>query len=277
MMVVRGFKTVSNTDYVSISDPWPPNIGDERDIPYAAYVDGPTYVHWDDYYSVARSAPGSLLPPVTQRESEVNRDREELRMPKDQQMDMWAAAAQTRDAAKKSLGTFLRLTEESEGPGGTDAGSAPEIGDPFPVVRIGLDELQGPPGTEPKLASRNESNEILYPILSRNGDVRAGVTFQRKMDDWKDVSYGNKALTRLLVRARQNLVDKSNKPNEGYYAISIPALNLYFVAIKTEGDVTLISLIDDPIVGIKAGIPLSARDIMPRLMKAAHQHDGCPR
>lgn len=52
MMVVIGYVTIDGTDYVTINDPWPPNVGDQRVITYAAYVSGSGYSHWNDYYDI---------------------------------------------------------------------------------------------------------------------------------------------------------------------------------------------------------------------------------
>ncbi len=52
MMVVIGYVTVGGVNYVTINDPWAPNVGDQRIITYSAYVSGSGYTHWDDYYDV---------------------------------------------------------------------------------------------------------------------------------------------------------------------------------------------------------------------------------
>ena len=54
MMVVTGYKVIGAQNYVSINDPWSPNVGDQRDILYADYVDGSGYTHWTDYYDVTK-------------------------------------------------------------------------------------------------------------------------------------------------------------------------------------------------------------------------------
>ena len=54
MMVVRGYVTLEGTNWVYISDPWAPNVGDQRLITYAAYVSGPGYTHWDDFYDITK-------------------------------------------------------------------------------------------------------------------------------------------------------------------------------------------------------------------------------
>lgn len=52
MMVVIGYVTIDGTDYVTINDPWPPNMGDQSVKTYAAYVSGSGYTHWNDYYDI---------------------------------------------------------------------------------------------------------------------------------------------------------------------------------------------------------------------------------
>jgi hypothetical protein len=54
MMVAIGYATVGGTRFVTINDPWAPNVGDQRIITYEAYVSGNGYSHWDDYYDVRR-------------------------------------------------------------------------------------------------------------------------------------------------------------------------------------------------------------------------------
>jgi hypothetical protein len=55
MMVVVGYQTQSGQNFVEVNDPWPPNVGTTGNasiLTYNAYVSGPGYSHWDDYYDV---------------------------------------------------------------------------------------------------------------------------------------------------------------------------------------------------------------------------------
>jgi hypothetical protein len=54
MMVAIGYVTIDGVNYVTINDPWAPNVGDQRTITYDAYVNGAGYTHWDDYYDVTK-------------------------------------------------------------------------------------------------------------------------------------------------------------------------------------------------------------------------------
>jgi hypothetical protein len=58
MMVVIGYSTVAGTNYVTVNDPWAPNVGDVSIKTYTAYVSGSGYTHWNDYYDVTYTGPG---------------------------------------------------------------------------------------------------------------------------------------------------------------------------------------------------------------------------
>jgi hypothetical protein len=54
MMVVTGYATVNSENFVSVNNPWPPNIGDQYSQTYDDYVQGSGYTHWNDYYDVIK-------------------------------------------------------------------------------------------------------------------------------------------------------------------------------------------------------------------------------
>lgn len=54
MMAAVGYSTAGGVNYVTIDDPWAPCNGDQRIIPYTAYVSGTGYTHWDDFYRIRR-------------------------------------------------------------------------------------------------------------------------------------------------------------------------------------------------------------------------------
>jgi len=54
MMVLIGYVTIDGVDYVTINDPWPPNVGDQYVLTYDRYVSGAGYTHWDDFYSLVK-------------------------------------------------------------------------------------------------------------------------------------------------------------------------------------------------------------------------------
>jgi hypothetical protein len=54
MMVIIGYAVINNVNYLSINDPWSPNIGNQRFITYDEYVSGSDHTHWNDYYNITK-------------------------------------------------------------------------------------------------------------------------------------------------------------------------------------------------------------------------------
>jgi Papain-like cysteine protease AvrRpt2 len=54
MMVITGYVVINNTNWVTINDPWEPNIGNQRAITYDEYVSGADHTHWNDYYDITK-------------------------------------------------------------------------------------------------------------------------------------------------------------------------------------------------------------------------------
>ena len=54
MMVATGYVTIDGVNYVSVNNPWPPNVGDQYTKTYDDYVSGSDHTHWDDYYNVTK-------------------------------------------------------------------------------------------------------------------------------------------------------------------------------------------------------------------------------
>lgn len=54
MMVVTGYAEINGTRYVSVNDPWSPNVGSQYFLTYTAYVSGSGYTHWDDFYQIVK-------------------------------------------------------------------------------------------------------------------------------------------------------------------------------------------------------------------------------
>jgi hypothetical protein len=55
MMVVTGYATLNGTHYVSVNNPWAPNVGDQYLTTYDNYVSGSDHTHWDDFHDVTKN------------------------------------------------------------------------------------------------------------------------------------------------------------------------------------------------------------------------------
>lgn len=55
VVIVKGYLTLSGTNYVVLNDPWAPCTGQERIITYAEYTDpAGTSTHWRTWYNIAK-------------------------------------------------------------------------------------------------------------------------------------------------------------------------------------------------------------------------------
>ena len=55
VVVIKGYVSVGNTNYVVLNDPWSPCQGAERLLDYSSYADPPgTATHWNTWYDIAK-------------------------------------------------------------------------------------------------------------------------------------------------------------------------------------------------------------------------------
>jgi len=55
VVVIKGYVSVGNTNYVVLNDPWSPCQGAERLLEYTSYADPPgTATHWNTWYGIAK-------------------------------------------------------------------------------------------------------------------------------------------------------------------------------------------------------------------------------
>ncbi|XZF12649.1 C39 family peptidase [Chitinophagaceae bacterium MMS25-I14] len=53
VLVIKGYLTLSGTNYLVLNDPWSPCVGQERIITYAEYADpSGTATHWSTFYNL---------------------------------------------------------------------------------------------------------------------------------------------------------------------------------------------------------------------------------
>jgi hypothetical protein len=98
-----------------------------------------------------------------------------------------------------------------------------------------------------------------------------------KDNTWKPAVIGGDFVGSALAKLRAQSMGQTRKPASAYHAVSIPALNAHFLAYDDDANLKLIPVIDYPEYELKAGEPVDATTVVPKLMKAAQSHDGAPR
>lgn len=197
-----------------------------------------------------------------------------------------AAAEDARVDAELAMPTCLKLA----GPESPGAG-APELGEPFPIIRLGLDRLkelgsnrQGDngslvhflPAPGPGSARTSPVVEVLYPVLV-GAQLSGSVTLEQQQNgDWTPTVYNNLGVTQALFDAKQARQARKLSENERYTGISVRALGLYFLGVLLDKGDLFVPLANDPDIGFEKGVPVPAEQALATLSKLANSYNGLP-
>lgn len=149
------------------------------------------------------------------------------------------------------------------------------LGDPIQVFMVRLDKLQEyEPGDDPlKLLSNCES--IIYPLLV-NDQVRSSIEIEKINETWKPSQFGGENLAKMLTKTRTQISGSTKIDITLFFAVLVPALNLHFIAHKTNNLMMLTPVIENQGFDFKSGIPISADKVFEIILPAAKAHDGLP-
>lgn len=267
MMVIYGYAELDGVRYVMVHDPWPPNQGATRTIPYDDYVAGPGYSHWDDYFAVRRAAvpfgpraggPAAMPDIVPGQQDAINA---------------------TRSEAARSL-TTLRALLSTSGPG--KANETMTLGEPITVSQLRLDELKAAtppaPGSTDSPALdllRRKPTQAIYPVLGPAGTAQAEITIAQHGKTWRQGGMGSPV---TVERVRSATSAPGDKPSSASAAIiAVPALNQQFVVLRTDEGERYVPVVDDPQTGFFTSQRLTANELLEKLIAAAKAHNNLPR
>lgn len=190
-------------------------------------------------------------------------------------------AEDARAEAMRAIPTCLKLA----GPG-APAGGRPGLGDPFPIIRIGLNKLKSS-GKDAGLVdfvtqrssldlASGAVSEVLYPVLVSE-EMAGSVTLERQEDGgWKSTVFNNLGVARALIDARQERQATRRSDNEQYTGISVRALGFYFLGVLLDNGDLFIPLASDLQAGFEKGVPVLAKDALAILSRLANDYNGQP-
>ncbi|MEA2895219.1 MAG: hypothetical protein QOJ84_834 [Bradyrhizobium sp.] len=190
-----------------------------------------------------------------------------------------AAAQGARADATRAIPTCLKLANLSP-----PAANRAELGDPFPIIRIGLNSLKNSKKNADLsdfLVDRTHFgrvaiavSEVLYPVLV-DTRMAGSVTLERQgHGTWKPTVF-NVGVARALTEARQARLATEHFYNEQYAGISVRALGFYFLGVLGNADL-FVPLSSDPETGFEKGVPISAESALVLLSQLAHDHNAQP-
>ncbi|KAB2833310.1 MAG: hypothetical protein F9K48_08705 [Candidatus Brocadia sp.] len=187
---------------------------------------------------------------------------------------------ESQKVASESIMTLRKLVNERNykamGFESPDEVSAVALGEPIRVFIVRLDHLREyQPGGDPnKLLI--DGDKIIYPFTVKE-QVRSSVVVEKVNETWNATNFGGPNLIKILANIRKNNSDSTGIPLSSYIAVQVPALNLYFLGNRTDNELMLTPLLDDPSFEFKAGRTVPAKDVFSAILPSAKEHNGLPR
>lgn len=175
------------------------------------------------------------------------------------------------EAARKSLEAFRALVTADDfkalGFESLDEVAKAQLGPSLKVSTVPLDRLQKfQPGVNPE-ELLVDANRVIYPVTV-NEEVRTSLEVGQVGGLWQGSSFGSPEFIRPLAKLRHSDAD---------FVLWVPALNVYFMASRTEGGgLALTPAFDYPDMKFTAGRTLQAASAFAALVPAAQGHNGLP-
>lgn len=141
-----------------------------------------------------------------------------------------------------------------------------DIGDPFLITTLSLDELRNP-GRAQELLRERRTYIVLYPVTASRKLVDSFLMV-RGARRWTERGYANNEITRRLVNVRNASLERGRVRRGEMYYLSIPQVRAFFAAYDRDGRTRLISTTTDPAIGIRENEEAFAEDILARIARS---------
>jgi hypothetical protein len=182
-------------------------------------------------------------------------------------------SSQPQEAANKALGVLQKLINDQNyrtmGFDSVDEVKQAQLGQPFAVSTIGLEQLKSYRTGANANSLLSNSAETIYPVLVR-GQVKSSVTIVQKQDGYQPSSFGNAEIVKSLSRYRQG------ESPAGQFVVRILALNMYFLGRHVEDRLFLTPIIDDPRLKLRTGESVPAELVLEQLVPLANAYNELP-
>ncbi len=184
-----------------------------------------------------------------------------------------------KPAASKALDTFGSIITEQNyrrmGFKSVEEVRTAQLGVPFQEYMVRLDQLQKyESGVDPdRLLS---GGQIVYFPVNVQNETRSSIMMVKEKEQWKAYSYGSANLVKLLTGFRSRMERSTDMSISSFFAVRIPALNLYFVGYHENRQLMLTPILDNAEYKFKSGIPISGEEVFRTLLPVAKAHDGLP-
>jgi len=238
--------------------------GHSKTIDFSVYTDplsdmGVTAVHGLDQFNLALAAQPARPEPPQNLQVDVVDGKKMQPLP--------PSGARTRAQPMAGV-SFAAALLNARSQGKRQALSARlDVGVPFPIVGIGLEQLRRA-GSDPTRLLTQMTSAVLFPLES-NGMVVDAFLLLFSHGTWERGGYANTEITRLLVQARLRYANAHHLNPQDFYMVSVPGLAAFFAAYGPGRKAVLIPASSDPLIGAVAGTAVPAAMELTRLRDAA--------
>ena len=183
------------------------------------------------------------------------------------------SSPQPQEAASHAIGVLQKLVNDQNyrtmGFDSVDEVKQAQLGQPFAVSNIGLDQLKSYRTGANANSLLSNSSETIYPVTVR-GQVKSSVTIVQKEGGYQPSSFGNAEIIKSLSRYRQGENPASD------FVVRVLALNMYFLGRHVEDRLFLTPVIDDPRLKLRPGEAVPAEIVLEQLVPLANAYNGEP-
>jgi hypothetical protein len=253
--------------FLFVNDPWPPHVGSFYLQFYPAYKDGCWWGNgscngyaegWDIYNIV----PPKLIPPkFTGLEVNERIPPEELQAVMQGDPDPEKVAQLSwrlvTPAISEATATTLGFNSAAEA---RDA----RITRPVEQFDVSLPRLQSFTPQANAEALLEHAPSVLVPVEA-GGHIRASIRLHQQGKQWRLLAIGNPQFSAAWERERAA---------GGQFIVFVEGLELAFAGKRANGKVTMVSLFNVPLYGLKQGEELPAEKALGSLVKAAQEYHG---
>lgn len=264
--IVTGYDTAKPSEFLKVWDPWPVNVGDETPMSHSQYKNpvldmGLTAtllrsmrgLRKEGETSTAPNPPTSLTidggaassQPIQGEAAESAAERA-ARSIRPKLREVAFSTAANRSLPKRQRGEILR--ERSARRADSAALTA---GEPFPILALHINAIVANQGTPERLL-RTRTTSALYPVMLGD-EVVDSFLMANVGGRWVQTGYSNTAITRQLVRWRQQNMAESGRKEKDFFVISVPQYSAFFTSFNPGPDAMAIAATTDETIGTLEG------------------------
>lgn len=182
--------------------------------------------------------------------------------------------------AQRSLETFSQLVTKDNyrqmGFESPEEVRSATLGTPIQDFMVRLDKLKKyEPGSRPD-ELLTATSQVIYPVLVK-GQVRSSITLSKTKGSWQAVSFGGFNFVKLVSSTLMESSKVTGLDYSSYFTVRVPSLNLFFLGFRSNNELMLVPLTDNPMLKFKAGASMKAERAFSAILPDAKAHNGLPR